>query len=289
MSKKDELKELEASIKKIDPNLSIWVMMKFMRKFRNELGNQLKINLNNSSIFQILLTTIHACEKNEDAKSKALLLILDLEINHQTKLRYIHELINEYPTQNLVRILKAINNNTRLSDFIYYNISPIYSNLIEINKKFNLDDLIAREPSKELVFHSNELIQTYSNNTSLLANLVLMSLYFEKENYESTFNLYFKKLEIIKKKSKTIIERNLNKEGFTEWLFSYIEKNIIHGEMTQNTDYTPYTSEEKTNFMLHQLDLWYLLDEEKYDKVLKKVQLAWHKKTHDARKRASKL
>ena len=282
MSKKDPLKELETSIKKIDPNLSIWVMMRVINKFGSLI---FKRKFKSRDVFYKTLSIIEKCENIDNIKDEVLLLFSYLEIDTKDKKTYLNIIFLEKPESNLTRILKVINNDKRLSDFIYYYLRPVPPITNRINKKIKPDDLIA----KNTIFDSNELIQTYSNNTPLLANLFLTDLFFRRVDYENTFSTHFKEFMNIKNKSKTIIERNLKKEGFSEWLFNYIEKNIIHGEMTQNTDYSPYTPEEKTNFMLHQLDLWYLLDEERYDETLKKIQSAWNKKTHDARKRASKL
>ncbi|MCH7329019.1 hypothetical protein [Acinetobacter modestus] len=279
MKTTEELKELETGLKKIDINLSIWIMIRFMCNFRKDFDLLFKkpIHVPNEVIY-----IIRQCETLIDIRKKVTLLILDLPIDLRYKKDYLKELNLENPDSELKRILKIIHNDKRLADFIYYNLE------YESHIKFNplLGTTISR---KKIIFHEDELIRYYSNNSPLQANFNLVDLYIRENNYKKSFNNLFRELNNIKKISKTVIGNNIENKEFSEWLFEYIEKNIILASMTSNTTYVPYTSEERKNFMLHQLDVWYLLDPNRYDQVLKKIQSAWHKKAHDARKRSLKL
>lgn len=287
---KDELKELDHIIKKIDSNLFIWVLMKFANKFENEFDDLLEKKIDNqNSIFNKTLEIIKNCETLTNIRGKVLLLIFDLNIDIRTKKYFLNELIHDQPDLDLLRYLRAIKNDKRLADFIFYDINKngriFKSRTLDIDCK-NL--LIAS--SDKNIFHKHELTNFYSNNMQILVNFYLTDRYLRGKRVESIFNKHFSKLESIKKISKTIIEKNIKNNEFAEWMYSYIEKNIIdNNELTSNINYTPHTLEEKKSFVLHQLDIWFLLDEDRYNEALKKIQRAWHKKNHDARKRIAKL
>lgn len=287
MNQKDELRELELIINKFNPDLYIWVILKFIYRYSYMYSDTLNAK-------DITLSFIEKCETNDDVKSKLLLLIFDLNIDKKSKIRYLQEILHEKPENNLLKILKIIRENKRLADYFYYNLDNNYNKNRSISKLIN-DIIISKNEKnqKEPIFTHNEsyseLLYFYSNSTPIFINAHLTDRYINKKIYDAPFNNFYYTIKTITKKSNTIIYKNLEKEGFAEWLFNYIEKNIIYSDMTQNTHYSPYNLEERTNFMLHQLDFWYLLDEKRYDKVLKKIQTAWHKRTYDARKRASKL
>lgn len=275
---KDELKELDHIIKKIDSNLFIWVLMKFANKFKNEFNDLLEKEIDNqNSIFNKTLEIIKNCGTLTDVKGKVLLLIFDLNIDIRTKKHFLNELIHDQPNHELLRYLKAIKNDKRLADFIFYDINQkdrIFKyRTLDIDYK-NL--LIAG--SDKNIFYKHELTNFYSNNMQILVNFYLTDRYLRGKRVQSIFDKHFRELESIKKISKTVIEKNIKNNEFAEWMYSYIEKNIIdNNELTSNTNYTPHNLEEKKSFVLHQLDIWSLLDEDRYNKTLKKIQIAWHK------------
>lgn len=296
MSSKDEVKELESIINSFDSELSIWLLLKLIDRFENELQDLLRpINTHENLLslkFDHLYSSKQAsilvkqCESLKNVKSKSLLILLDLEIDIKIKKSFLKEIKHDNPDFEIVRILKIIEKDKRLAHFINY--LSIKENNLFVRSLLGSNRIQSKDQIKN-IFDQNELVCFYSNNTPLLVNLNFTIQYLNKENYEQFFKDCFNKMKYIQKKSNTVIDKNIKNKEFSDWLFNYIEKNIIDDEMTSNTTYTPYTSEEKVNFMLHQLDLWCILDEDRYDQVLKRIQAAWHKKTHDERKRKTKL
>jgi len=323
MSSKSELKELESYLKKIDPNFFIWVIFKIMIRFKNEFPNTTKNN-----IFSKILKIIENCETLTDVKGRALLLILDLKIDRKSKIEFLNELRYDTPNSDLLRQLKIIQSNKRLSDFIYYKLDnkvDIKNNKMEktvsellignhdeemsVNELLlgtrskykkvrdirsceksiqNLEFIETNLSNKKTIFYKDELVYFYSNNTSLLVNLELIDKFLCKQSYNYAFNYHMRTFEEIQKKSQTIIGKKIKNNDFAAWLYSYIEKNIVNCELSCNINYIPSNDQERTNLMLHQLDIWYLLDESRFDQFLKKTQSAWNKKIFDGRKRAAK-
>lgn len=332
MCSKSELKELEVYLKKIDSNLFIWVICKIMMRFKNEF-----VDRSRNTIFSNTLKIIENCETLTDVKGKALLLLLDLKIDRKEKIEFLNELRYDTPNSDLLRQLKIIQGNKRLSDFIYYNLNSKITikfnkerptgieSLITENYKHidvdidelllgrtseheRVDDLLVDEittnhdiksnqnlentkthlSNKKPIFSRDELVYFYSNNTSLLVNLELIYKFLRKKNYTYDFNSHMRTFEDIRKKSQTIIGKKIKNNDFASWLYSYIEKNIVNCEISYNIHYVPSNDEERTNLMLHQLDIWFLLDESRYDQSLKRIQLAWNKKEFDKRKRVEK-
>ena len=290
MRSKDELKELEGYFKKVNLNFSIWVLIKILDRFESEVEIFLKENIDsNKSIFQISIGIIKDCEDLDQIRSKALLLLFDLNIEFKTKLQFLKELVHEQPDASLMRSLNAIKKDKRLADFIFYNINQDGKILKYRENPQDLESLLV-EKNNKTIFYKHELLSFYYNNTPILVNLYLTDKYVRKRRFESNFNKFFKSLNSIKKESKTIIGKNVENNAFIEWLYTYTEKNIINNnELTLNINYTPHTLEERKNLLLHQLDVWSELDKERYAIALNKIQSNWHKKNHDDRKRNKKF
>lgn len=286
MKSPDELKEIEVLLNKIDINLYIWVTIKTFNKFQRDseilFGRKIYY-------FNETLKVIQRCETLIDVKKELTTLILGLPTDLSLKKKFLKELPFEYPYAEFRTSLKKIHSEKRLADFIYYFLD--HSIDIPSNKNNNkqLTELLIASPQKKVIFYNDELVYFYSNNSPLLANLYLVEKYIEQNNCKKFFNTYLTIFIQIKKQSKTIIENHIQNKEFSQWLFDYIEKNIIASEMSYRTTYIPYTIDERKSFMLHQLDLWYTLDIRRYHQVLKKIQSTWNKRSHDARKRSLRL
>lgn len=86
MRSKDELKELEGYFKKVNLNFSIWVLIKILYRFESEVEMFLKENIDsNKSIFQISIDIIKDCEDLNQIRSKAVLLLFNLNIEFKKK------------------------------------------------------------------------------------------------------------------------------------------------------------------------------------------------------------
>lgn len=287
MKSPDELKEIEALLKTIDINLYIWVIIKIFNKFQSDFEFLFERKIN---YFDETLNIIQRCETLIDVKKELTRLILVLPTDLSLKKKFLKELPFLYPNAEFRTFLKKINSEKRLADFIYYSLDDSID--ISFNKRNNekkLIELLIASPPQKVIFYNDELVYFYSNNSPLLANLYLVKKYIEQDNCKKFFNTYLTIFIQIKKQSKTIIENHIQNEEFSQWLFDYIEKNIIASEMSYRTTYIPYTIDERKSFMLHQLDLWYTLDIRRYHQVLKKIQSTWNKRSHDARKRSLRL
>ena len=289
MSSKDELKELEVHFKKVNPNLSIWLLMNILYRFESEVKISPNKNIDSDKcILQISINMIQDCEDLNQVRSKALLLFFNLNIELKTKTQFLKELVHDQPDISLMRSLKAIKEDKRLADFIFYNINKDGKILKYRKVSQDLEKLLVGKNNK-YIFYKDELVSFYSTNTPILVNLYLTDKYLRKRSFEKNFNNLFKTLDSIKKESKTVIGKNIENNAFIAWLYTYVEKNIINNnELTLNINYTPHTLEERKNLLIHQLDVWCELDKERYTMALKKIQSTWHKKIHDDRRRKEK-
>lgn len=156
-----------------------------------------------------------------------------------------------------------------------------------VKENQNLEPIKNKSFNKE-IFHKGELVYFYGNNTSLLVNLELIDRFLIGKDYTYSFNAFMRTFNEIQKKSRTAIDKNMENNSFSIWLYTYIEKNIINCEIVNNINYVPSNDEERINLMLHQLDIWFLLDESRYKETLRRIQLAWNKKKFDHRKREEK-
>lgn len=290
MHLKNELKELEGLFKKFDQNLFIWFLIELFHNFETECYDYLNKNLSSSeSTFNTLINMLKDCEDLNQVKSKSLFFFSKLDLDHNTKQNFLNNVIYDPPNTSLTRHLKMIQTDRRLADFIFFNINEGGYILKYAEAPMDLEGLIETNNNKN-IFYKDELINFYSNNSAILVNLYIAFKFSTGKPYEERFYDLIKEFESIKKLSKTVIGKNIENDIFFEWLYNYIEKNIINNnEITYNIKYTPHTVKEKKNLLLHQLDVWAILDSKRYATVLAKIQSAWHKKTHDDRKRKAKL
>jgi len=326
MSSTSELKELERYIKKIDSNLFIWVIFKIMKMYRNTSKSNIYISVLNivencSTLTDIknkamlLIFDLKISQKEKiDLLNEIHYDTPSSEFLRQLKIIQSNKRLSDFIYYNLNSNITIESNQKRpkgIESLIAENHKDIAINELLIggttkcesiynmhtdekltsnhtDNTQNLKTVETHLSNKKTIFHQDELVYFYNNNTSLLVNLELTDKYLHEGSYSYSFNSYMRTFEEIQKKSRTIIGQNIKKHDFANWLHSYIEKNIINCEIPYNIDYVPSNDEERTNLMLHQIDIWYLLDESRFDYFLKKTQSAWNKKTFDERKRALK-
>ncbi|CAM4160001.1 hypothetical protein [Acinetobacter pragensis] len=327
MHSKSELKELEQSVKKLDLNLFVWVIARTAIEFDNEIDGLTKNRIFNfvlkiiedcETLIDIKRRALLLIFNLEISKKEKIEFLNKLcyEIPHSDLIRQLKIINNNkrlasfiyYNLNPDINIEHNLNKSTDLESLISHNFINIDLNELIVDnsstyvnhRKFtekntnqyvkenkNLKPIKNKSFNKE-IFNKGELVYFHGNNTSLLVNLELIDKFLRGKDYTYAFNAFMLTFNEIQKKSRTAIDKNMENNSFSIWLYTYIEKNIINCEINNNINYVPSNDEERINLMLHQLDIWFLLDESRHKETLRRIQLAWNKKKFDHRKREEK-
>lgn len=316
----EEFQELDRLLKKCEPVFLIYVYIKIVEHFDVNFGELVKESIHSiHDIHTFVQRRIEGLNALEDVRKDIVEGLLRLDASHQYKLDRLKMELSFPEISILKKTLQQIAEDKRFANFCmcYFYPSTFSLQLTKTQYErglhlidctpwppqpqggFSVDDPVgwalkcskeAEEKKTNLFYHQS--ILTYRHNSALVVNFKLIDYFLEYKEY--SLSVLCKELlsnyQKVQQLSKTIISKNLAKEGFSEWVFNYIQDRIVGFYESGEGAYDPViTSEDYQGIALQQLDYLYLIDETAYQVFLKRIQGAWNKRTHEKRTREDKL
>lgn len=315
MQIEEAFKELERGVKKFPPIFLIYLYISLVRYF--EVGYfsiRERAILHSDKVFPFVATRIQQLDSLDDVRKDLINGLLELQAPHQLKLDRIRYELNFPELAILKKTLVQLESDKRFANFCWecccLSLSSWEAQTRYDDKLRQIDSIPLplkapgfavgdwkdfeqkkRDKEKMTIFY-DQAIQIGIGNPSLLANLELIKLQFKRGDKEvadhciDILAAYQGILEV----SNTIINKNMNLEGFPEWLLNYLKEKMPSFKISVHQSNNPITTVEDCKYVaLRQLDYLYLFDRNRHNTLLKSIQSAWHKRTFDARKREDKL